>query len=1064
MKMNLKIKTLWGGYHNRLTHSLLLGAFLLTLPIGLNAQDRITVSGKVLDNTGEPLVGASVIVQGKAEGAQTSINGEYVLTVDADATLEYSFIGFKTQTVGVGGRGKIDITLEPDATMLQEVVAIGYGSERKEDLSMAVSTVKVDNIMKSRSSDLGTVLQGRLPGVTVQKSGDPMSSTSFSIRGRGSKGDDGDVTSGDGVLFVVDGVPNAPYMVEDIESITVLKDAASAAIYGASVGSSGVVLITTKRPTAGKTRVDVNVSLGFDQVSKLPSLLNAQQYCDVWAKAVETNPGKTLPTSANPDVYKYANVTRTDWLDEIFRYGFKQHYAATVSGGSDHLQSVLSLSYDDNKGVLLNTWNKSFSGKLQSDFHITKWMKLYERVNVQISNGQGNVETSHEGPIMAAVWYPRSATVYETNEDGSYALDANGEKYYGGTVPRWATGSVSGTPLVYNPVAALDRLHKLYPSTKVFSTTGLEIKPVSGLTIKSEFTADLRNAEEDFFYKKMTEPGLQRSQNEREQFFYNDVHWLSESTVTYANVFGKHHISAMVGFTADFKRTHERAIFTRNYAAEEDNQLLWSQAGNWSATKPRETKYEYALASFLGRVGYSYDDRYFLTASVRRDASSKLPSSHNYGWFPAVSASWKLSSEHFYADSPVKDVMNLVKFRAGWGRVGNVDLYRTDVAEAELLTYKYPVVFGKEMNNMMYGTYLSTIPNLKARWETTEQTSVGLDLGFFHNALELSVDWYNKRTKDLIDRVPTPLQLGVANAPFGNMGDVLNRGWEVSLSYNGSAANGALNYSVWGMFSHNKNKVISYGTRLEPVRHDTPNLSSTSILYSDAGQPWYSFLLYKTDGIFRSQDEIDNYTWTDPETGASSIVMPSAKVGDLKFVDTNNDGRITDDDKIFMGSYAPVNTFSFGGSINWKGIDFSIMFQGVSGNKIYNGLKQIAMRGGNAGYGNMTTDVLDTWDFNPQSSKYPRLGIAEDTNGNYVLFSDLFLEKGDYLRLKNITLGYTLPIKSKYIPKIRFYGSIDNVCTITGYTGVDPECGNYGVDRGVYPVTRLFNFGVNINF
>lgn len=308
-----------------LTRFLLIGVFLLTLSMPTWAQEKITVSGKILDNTNEPLPGAAVLVQGSKDGTQTDINGEYVITVNSNAVLEFSFIGYKSQSVSVNGRAKINVTLEPDATMLQEVVAIGYGSQRKEDLSMAVSSVKMDDIMRSRSSDLGTVLQGRLPGVTVQKSGDPMASTSFTIRGRGSKGNDGDVNSGDGVLFVVDGVPNAPYMVEDIESITILKDAASAAIYGASVGSSGVVLITTKRPQAGKTHVDVNASFGFDQVTNLPTLLTAQQFCDVWAKAIENAPGKTLPTSADPTQYKWANVTNTDWLNEIFRKGFRQH-------------------------------------------------------------------------------------------------------------------------------------------------------------------------------------------------------------------------------------------------------------------------------------------------------------------------------------------------------------------------------------------------------------------------------------------------------------------------------------------------------------------------------------------------------------------------------------------------------------------------------------------------------------------------------------------------------------------------------------------------------------------
>ncbi|MDE5890243.1 MAG: carboxypeptidase-like regulatory domain-containing protein, partial [Bacteroidales bacterium] len=394
-----------------------MGVLFCMLIMPARAQDKITVSGFVTDNTNEPLIGASVLLAGTVEGVVTDINGRYEILVSPDASLEVSFIGYKPQVVKVMNRAGINFKLEEDALMLEEVIAIGYGSERKEDLSMAVATMKVDQSIKSRASNLATVLQGQLPGVTVMQSGDPMSSATFSIRGRGSKGNDGDYNSGSGVLFVVDGVPNAPYMVEDIETITVLKDAASAAIYGASVGSAGVVLITTKKPEGGKVRVDVNASYGLDQVSRLPDMLSAQQYCDVWAKVAENNPGVSVPGLADPNVYEWANVTHTDWLDEIFRTGSKQHYAATISGGGEKLQSVLSVSYDENKGVLLNTYSKKFSGKLQTDFNITKWLKLYERVSFEISNGQGNVNTNHEGPIIGAIWYPRSATVYETNQD-----------------------------------------------------------------------------------------------------------------------------------------------------------------------------------------------------------------------------------------------------------------------------------------------------------------------------------------------------------------------------------------------------------------------------------------------------------------------------------------------------------------------------------------------------------------------------------------------------------------------------------------------------------------------
>ena len=1068
MKMNLTSSEKDRGMARFLLMSLL--CCLLIFPAW--AQERVSVSGRVTGSSKEPLVGASVIEKGTTNGVTTDAEGRYQISVKGTATLDFSYVGCKPQSLAVMNRTQIDVVLEDDAMMIGEVVAIGYGSQRKEDLSMAVTTVKLDDVAKSRAGDLATILQGRMPGVTIQQSGDPMKKASYSIRGRGSKGNDqgsdrgnDGPTSGDGVLFVVDGVPNAPFMTDDIETVTILKDAASAAIYGASVGSSGVVLITTKRAKSGQVRVDVNVSYGVEKISSLPSLLNAEEFNMVWKKAVDNNPGgKALPSAMNPELFPFGNVTRTNWLDEIFRTGSKQHYAASISGGSDKIQSVLSLSYDKTKGVLLNTYSESFGGKLQTDFTLTKWLKLSERVSFSASNGQGDVDTGHQGPIMGAMWYPRFAPVYEMNEDGSYALDEKGNRYFGGTTPKWA--GVSGTPNIYNPVAYLERLHRKYPENKIFSTTSLEIKPISSLTIRSEFTADLRTKEEDEFYPVMKEAGLMRTKSNREQFFYRDRHWLSETTVSWAELFGKHHISAMAGFTADSKKTHRRSIFSKDYPEDKDD-LLWDDANDWTI-KPQERKYDYTMYSVLARVGYSFDDRYFLVGSIRRDASSKLPISKPYDWFPSVSGSWKLSSEKFFQNAGLDKVFDLVKFRAGWGKVGNVELYKNNVATAELLTYDWPGIFGQGLNQTITGTYLSTLPNLNARWETTEQTSAGLDMELFNNSLSVSVDYYHKVTKDLIDVIPTPEQIGVHDAPYGNMGNVLNRGWEFSVNYNGTAAHGKLNYNVWGIFSTNKGYVREYGIRKGAVQHKNPNLNSTPLLYSDKGNPWYSFQVYRTAGIFRSQDEIDKYIYKNPETGEAKLLMPDAKVGDLIFVDTNNDGVINDADQVLSGSYAPKNTFSFGASLNWKGFDFNFMFQGVTGNKIYNGTKQLSMNARDD-YGNLSTEVLDTWDFNPEHSKYPRLGLTQDSNGNYTKFSDIFLEKGDYLRLKNVTLGYTLPKSvgraiGLQSTSIRLYVSVDNAFTITGYDGIDPEVGNYGIDSGVYPVSRFYNFGVNINF
>ena len=1062
MEMNLTFT----GKRRRIVRFLLMSLLSCMLILPAQAQDRVTVSGRLTDTGQNPLIGASVIERGTTNGVTTDVDGRYQISVAKNATLDFSFVGYKTQSVAVANRTQIDVTLEEDAMMIGEVVAIGYGSQRKEDLSMAVTTVKVDEGARSRAADLGTLLQGRMPGVTIlQSGGDPMRKASFSIRGRGSKGNDDDPTSGDGVLVVVDGVPNAPYSVEDVETVTVLKDAASAAIYGASVGSSGVILITTRKAEAGKMRVNVNAAIGVQKAMNLPNMLNARQYCDVWAKAVGNSVNGSLPNLANPEVYAGADVTRTDWLDEIFRTGMTQHYGISLSGGTEKISSILSVTYDKKEGAIMNTWSESLGAKLHTDLRPTKWLKVSEHVSFEYLDGQGKVNRSHTGPILGAMWFPSSASVYDRDAEGNIIYDDKGKPKYGGIASSADMAAGVTGPNVVNPVAQLETMHSRAPEMRFFSTTSFEVKPVRGLTLKSDFTADLDVLETDAFQPVIDVPGGSTT-TLREQEHTRTFHYLWETTATYAEVFGKHHISAMAGFTTDYKKLRLYDFRTQNYPSDtwDKYQNLW-QNGSWYRD-PTENYYEYAMVSFLARLGYSFDDRYFLTASIRRDASSKLPSSKNYDWFPAVSGAWKLSSEKFFANSSLAGVFDLIKIRAGWGMVGNVDLYpNTSSVDVPLSIYPDGSLIG---GNTVYGSYYDTIANPGATWETTVQTSAGIDLTLLKNTLDISVDYYDKETRDLVDYVPTPPQMGVTTSPMGNMGRVTNKGWEFSVAYRNTAAQGKLNYSVWGNFSTNKSNVEEYGSQ-PLVRHENPNINSQSILYSGVGHPWYSYYIYRTDGIFRSQEEIDRYVSKNAETGEVMQVQPNAKVGDLKFIDTNGDGVITDADKVLTGCYTPKQTFSFGASLDWKGFDFSYMFQGVAGNYIYNGTKQMGMNGHGGDFGNLIEDVFDTWDFNPSGSKYPRLGLAEDNNGNYTKFSDAFLEKGDYLRLKNITLGYTLP---KHIARhigltngsLRVYVSIDNVATITGYSGIDPEVGNYGLDAGIYPSSRFFNFGVNLNF
>lgn len=1028
-------------------------------------QSEHTITGIVKDENGLGIPGVNIMAKGTTTGTITDINGHYSLQIPKNSILIFTYIGYRSQEVKVTTQKVVDITLKEDTEAIDEVVVIGYGSTRKQDLSTAVATVKVDQALKSRPSNMASLLQGQMPGVTVTSNGgDPLSETTLSIRGRGSRGTDSDPSSGDAVLYVVDGVPGAPFNMEDVESITVLKDAASAAIYGASVGSGGVVVVTTKQAATGKIKINFNISKSYKKAWKLPSTLTSEQYNQIWKDAISLYGGQ-LPVVANPEKFPYGNITRTNWMDEIFRTGSLEHYALSLSGGSETIKGIASFSYDKDDGILRNTYSRKFGAKIGIDFQVTQWLKIGERVTYQYTNGQGDVLSGHQGVLSSAVFFPRSASVYDYDKNGQLVHDSFGTPAYHGTVPTWAAEEgISGYGEVRNPVATLMRLDQNRPSSKIYSTTSVEINPITQLTLRSDFTAGLLADRFEEFIHKVPEVGRPSDKNERNIARIWDTNWIWETTATYAQLFGQHHLSLMGGYTMKYEKYRYDKVFTSGYALENEHSHIFGQAGNWSDTKPEEDIWEESMISMFARAGYSFADRYFFTGSIRRDATSKLWKDNNSGIFPAISASWKISSEPFFEQ--LHPYINLFKLRASWGQVGNVAMvprYSWNVPMGEL---KYPVIYGKELSQIVQdGVYAKTIGTKDLRWETTEQYGIGLDLGLFDNSLNITVDYFHKTTKDLIERVPIPSVAGIDtnSEPYGNIGKVLNRGWELGANYTRSI--GKVTFGIHGNISTVHNEVLDLGSR-EFMMHTT-NVNSLYPLRSAVGQPWYSYHVLKTEGIFQNEEEIKEFKWTDPKTGITKLVQPNAKPGDFKYVDFNNDGQINDDDKQYMGSYLPKITFGFGGNLNWNGLDFSFLFQGVGKVTLFNGFKQMGLTGRMQQH-NMLSEILHAWDYD-KSSGIPRLALTDDSNGNFTNVSDFYLENGSYLRLKNITVGYTLPpniMRTLGLPRstLRFYVSGENLCTMTDYTGFDPEVGNYGLDGGVYPVARSFSLGVNFNF
>lgn len=1026
----------------------------VTACIGGIYANTITVKGLVKDSkTGEPIIGASIIQEGTTNGVITDYNGEYIINVSESAGLHVSYIGYITSMMSVDSKETLDIALIENTINLKELVVIGYGQEsRKSNLSVAISKMEFDESSKSRGTDVIGAMQGRIAGVTIaSNSGDPLSTPSVTIRGNGSR-------NGDKPLYVVDGVSGAPFNMEDVESITVLKDAASAAIYGTNVGSGGVIIITTKKAREGAIRVNARTSYGIQSAVGKPQMLNAQEYAMVRTDAAKVD-GVSLPSGINPEIFPYALVTRTNWIDEIFRMGGIQRYALSLNGGSEALKGYASAEYARTDGTLLNTWSEKMGMKASLEFKVNNSLTISQRANFNYSNGQGNLNnSSHNGVIASAMFMPPSATVYEYDQNGNHVYDEKGSSKFGGTVPLWAKDlGVAGTfGEIANPVATLMRLRQSRPEQELFSTTSIEVNPISHLKFRSDISVGTNNQHYDDFSYRVTEIGKTNDQNARTISNYRNYRWLWENVATYDQSFGNHSLNLMGGYSMSYFYSHSSSTTVYNFDDESQFSQDFVNGNDWTKSKPYESRNEESQVSAYLRGAYSYGDRYFFTGSIRRDASSKLYFNNNSGYFPAVSGAWKISSEPFLKDAKA---ISLLKLRASWGQVGNVNGVRNYSYLSNLSALGDYAYLGNQHQNPILGLGMVTIPNQDLRWEISEQTDLGFDIELLEGRFSFGMDWYLKNTKDLIEEVPLPSVSGISVAPLGNIGSVQNRGFEFTVGYTDQTKSG-FSYSVDVNVSTLKSKVKDLGNR-EFFAHSN-TIRAIQPLRSAVGQEWYSYYLIKNAGIFQNQAEIDAYIHTDA-SGKTTKIQPNAKPGDLKFVDQNGDGIINDNDRQFMGSYTPKVTYGLNAQFGYKNFDLSMILQGVAGNKIFNGVKVMTYAAGQGW--NMSKDVLNSWGYNSNSG-IPLISMS-DSNGNYSTASDLFLEDGSYLRIKNITLGYSIPssiFKSSTAPKIRLYASGENLFTFTKYSGMDPEVGNYGLDGGTYPVSRVFSFGMNLTF
>ena len=1039
----------------RIVLFLLLGLFTSVIAY----SQQISVKGIVKDQIGEPVIGANVLVRGTTNGVITNVNGEFILSASKSDVLVVSFVGYATQEIPVSEK-QMTIVLKEDTELLDEVVVLGYGANtRKQDLSASVGIISnTDELAARPVTSTESMLQGQLPGVTIQADGgDPTSTPNIVIRGQGSQ-------NGDNVLWVVDGVPGAPITsMNDIESIVVLKDAASAAIYGAQSGAGGVVLVTTKKAKEGAPTLTYDGTFGFRQATNLIEPLNAEEQVEMRRRSYE-NAGQALPDGWNVTKNPWVGTTRTDWMDAIFRTAFYQRHNIALNVGTDKSSSRLSLSFDNDQGTLINTYKKNLALRYNGKMQLNKWITISEDLvwKNTTSRSKETDNDAYTGPILSAVYMPASATIYNPL-DGSYGGTTTEDPAY---IEKYGSNFADAHGDAVNPVRLLEAENLYNKTSDVWSTTSLEIGNVlPGLKFVSRFTYNLQN----YYYKKFNpirdevgKPNL--SNNVQEQSYRMDA-WKTENTLTYDNTFGKHTVGALFSTTADHYSKRGLEAIGKDLSSEAAY-LQYMAYANSTEVLDYLTGPD-ANVSMIARLAYSYDDRYFVTASWRRDYAGRLPKEHNFGDFPAVTLGWKISNEKFFKKN---DIVNLLKLRASWGRVGNLGSidynYKSPLLSKN--TYSEQAQYGVTSNQLWNNfAYYSTALNPNLTWETSEQYDLGLDMEMFNNRLSLSMDYFDKRTFNLIQPQPMnwPSTMGL-DAMLVNLGEVRNRGFELSIGWN-DRINKNFSYFVTGNFSYLKNWVSDIGVKNEDgtpgVWTDDKSFRSVKDIYQTTeGEPLNSFHLIQTAGIFQSDEEAAAYV---DKNGKR--IQPDAKKGDLKFVDYDGDGTIGFGDRQYMGSATPKTTFAWTLGFTWKKLSFSAMFQGVGGAQAMNVSKYMLLSDVEGNF-NRSREILNAWSPDNRGSNIPILS-KNDNNGNFSTASDWYLEDASYLRLKNVTLSYDLSdvfCKWSHLndrnSRLSVFLSGENLATITRYSGMDPECG--GWDALKYPVSRVFSLGVKLTY
>ena len=1006
----------------------------LSVPTGF-AQGTAAVSGTVSDTQGLPVIGAGVMLSSDSTvGTTTDLDGNYSISVPPDASLTFSCIGYKTVTVDIAGRAKVDVVMEVDSEFLEETVVIGYGVQRKSDVTGAIASVKDSDIANRSAISVAQALQGKAAGVQiVNPSGAPGATSSIQIRGYSSN-------SKTTPLMIVDGlkVSDINYLdPESIASIEVLKDAASAAIYGIEAGN-GVILITTKSGSNSQGRVFYNFQNSIQSVAKMPDLLNAREWMDYM-----------LLSGANQDMseFDYDGVTDTYWPGLMFEKGYIRRHTVGASAGNDRGNLYVSLSYTDNNGIIAgdkDVFNR-LTGQINAEYKINNWLtigtnnSLSRTKSSSVSESSG-ANTSLLGAILTydpiTPWTYTDETLPDRvrlwlDQGHQLPTDANGNIY--------GTSIFSGNSLIWHPAIMRDRTDSSSDSFYLMGTTYANFTPIKGLTITSRFgySAGFRNTHTynyELYINSVANQNMSINGRSQNSLFYQ---W--ENFANYNTTIKKHSISAMVGMS--FQKSMSDYVYgTANLLADDDPNFRYLEyTENSTSMGLGGVPSTSANMSYFGRIGYSYDDRYFFQANFRADAydTSKLDASNRWGYFPSVSAGWTISNEQFMQDFKSTIGMSFMKFRASWGINGNVNAMGSyqymDILRSSM---EYGYDFGD--NVMVAGVAPSgVLPNPDIKWETSHQIDLGVDMRFFNERLAFSLDWYNKNTHDLITSTTAPANTG-STRMYINAGKVNNHGTEIELSWKDNI--GDFGYSVSGNLATVHNKVLE-GTSADRVQGERI-WTSYYMTYFEQGYPLWYLRAFIIDGI-------------DQETGAPI------------YRDTKPDGVINDDDRDYAGSGIPDFTYGLTLTMNYKNFDLIVYGAGSQGAELLYSLN----RGDFAQQNTLREFYYDAWQ-NPQSTgyKYPK----PDYSDTYLMASTARIFDASFFKIKQIQLGYTIPerlLSKVRISSLRAYVSLDDWFTFTKYPGLDPETSHagtsaagLGIDYGSYPIPRKLVFGVNVSF